>query len=159
MSQPKLHVTFVCTGNICRSPMGEQMLRTRLESVDWGHNVRVTSAGTTRWEVGNPIDERAAATLAKHGYPPFAEHVAKAVAADHLEADLVLALAEDHRAALANRGVPAERLRMLRSFDPAADGAEVADPYYGSSSGFETTHAQIEAALPGIVAWLESQLT
>ncbi|MGL6236216.1 MAG: low molecular weight protein-tyrosine-phosphatase [Segniliparus sp.] len=158
MDQPKLHVTFVCTGNICRSPMGEQMLRTRLEKLDWGHNVLVTSAGTTRWEVGNPIDHRAAATLAKHGHPPFAEHVAKAVAPEHLEADLVLALADNHFTDLSKHGVPGDRLRMLRSFDPDAAGSEVADPYYGSSAGFETTYAQIEAALPGIIDWLESRL-
>ena len=134
------------------------MLRTRLEKLDWGHRVRVSSAGTTRWEVGNPIDRRAATTLTKHGQPPFAEHVAKTVAQEHLEADLVLALAEDHFKDLSKRGVADDRLRMLRSFDPEADDSEVADPYYGSSSGFETTYAQIEAALPGIVDWLESRL-
>ncbi|ADG98674.1 protein tyrosine phosphatase [Segniliparus rotundus DSM 44985] len=158
MDSSKLHVTFVCTGNICRSPMGEQMLRTQLEKLPWGSRVRVSSAGTSRWEIGNPIDERAAATLAEHNCPPFREHVAKTLDADHLAADLVLALAEDHRADLAQRGVPPERLRLLRSFDPDADGTEVADPYYGSASGFETTYRQIEASLPGVIAWLQTRL-
>jgi protein-tyrosine phosphatase len=139
--------------------MGEQMLRTRLEGVDWGSRVQVSSAGTSRWEVGNPIDERAAKTLLEHGYPPFSGHIAKTVAQEHVAADLILALDESHQRALLDRGAPVERLRLLRSFDPEASGTEIADPYYGGLSGFERTLAQIEAALPGIMAWLESRLT
>lgn len=134
------------------------MLRDRIEKAGLGDQVRVSSAGTTRWEVGNPIDHRAAAALVEHGHLPFAEHVAKTVAQEHLAADLVLALADDHFADLSNRGVADDRLRMLRSFDPEADGTEVADPYYGSASGFETTYQQIDAALPGVLEWLESRL-
>ena len=51
-------ITVVCTGNICRSPMGEWLLRERFEAAGLGHRVVVDSAGTTAWEEGNPADPR-----------------------------------------------------------------------------------------------------
>ncbi len=58
MSDP-LHVTFVCTGNICRSPMAEKMFAQQLRHRGLGDAVRVTSAGTGNWHVGSCADERA----------------------------------------------------------------------------------------------------
>ena len=55
------HVTVVCTGNICRSPMGEVILRDLFAEAGLGDAVTVDSAGTTRWEVGNPMYRRAMA--------------------------------------------------------------------------------------------------
>jgi protein-tyrosine phosphatase len=50
------------------------------------------------------------------------------------------------------------RVRLLRSFDPAApDGAEVPDPYYGTDEGFAEVLGMIRAAVPGIVEWVRAQ--
>ncbi|RZI09377.1 protein tyrosine phosphatase, partial [Staphylococcus aureus] len=65
MSDP-LHVTFVCTGNICRSPMAEKMFAQQLRHRGLGDAVRVTSAGTGNWHVGSCADERAAGVLRAH---------------------------------------------------------------------------------------------
>ncbi|HEV7472219.1 MAG TPA: protein tyrosine phosphatase, partial [Pseudonocardia sp.] len=52
-----------------------------------------------------------------------------------------------------------ERVRLLRSFDPAsADDAEVPDPYYGGPDGFDEVLAMIEAAMPGLVEQVEKGL-
>ncbi len=151
-ADPRLHITFVCTGNICRSPMAEKIVAARLAGAGLADRVRVTSAGTGDWHVGEPADTRARDELAAHGYPTA--HRAAHVGPQHLGADLVVALDEGHRRALLAAGADPARVRLLRSFDPAAPGgAEVADPYYGGTDGFAQVRRQIEAAADGIVAW------
>ncbi|OBI38770.1 protein tyrosine phosphatase, partial [Mycobacterium sp. E1386] len=153
MSEP-LHVTFVCTGNICRSVMAEKMFADQLRRRGLADAVRVTSAGTGNWHVGQCADERAADVLRAHGYST--DHRAAQVEADHLAADLVVALGRNHLRMLRELGVDDERVRMLRSFDPrsGAHAPDVEDPYYGDAQDFEEVFAVIEAALPGLHAWV-----
>ncbi|NLU82838.1 low molecular weight protein-tyrosine-phosphatase [Rhodococcus sp. HNM0569] len=151
-----IHVSFVCTGNICRSPMAANIVAHALRDEGLADAVRVTSAGTDGWHVGEPADERAAAVLARHGYPT--DHRAARVAAEHLAADLLVPLAIGHDRQLAHLGVPNERRRLLRSFDPDADTDSVADPYYGDLDDFETVRREVEAALPGLVEWIRARV-
>lgn len=147
---PTLRVVFVCTGNICRSPMADVMLRRALTDAGLADRVTVSSVGTGGWHVGGDMDPRAAAELEAHGYE--SDHVAAQLAeADH-SADLLVALDRGHRAHLLEAGVEPARVRLLRSFDPAADGEDVADPYYGEVAGFTRTRTEIAAALRGLVA-------
>ncbi|GAB2915266.1 low molecular weight protein-tyrosine-phosphatase [Rhodococcus aerolatus] len=154
----RLHVCFVCTGNICRSPLAEQVLRAHLDDAGLAGDVRVSSAGTGGWHVGQGADPRTVAVLHRHGYADT--HTAARLDADHLDADLLVALDSGHAAALAGLGVPPERVRLLRSFDPhSRDGGDpgdldVADPYYGGDADFELVLAQVEAAVPGLLAWV-----
>nr|WP_090277804.1 low molecular weight protein-tyrosine-phosphatase [Mycolicibacterium komanii]CRL72789.1 protein-tyrosine-phosphatase [Mycolicibacterium komanii] len=153
-----LHVTFVCSGNICRSPMAEKMFAHQISERGLGHVVRVTSAGTGGWHAGEPADRRATHVLRQHGYPTA--HRAAQVNEDHMSADLVIALGRNHVRMLKDLGVPAERLRMLRSFDPrsGAHALDVEDPYYGDHADFEDVFAVIEASLPGLHEWVDEQL-
>ena len=153
-----LHVTFVCSGNICRSPMAEKMFAHQLSERGLTDAVRVTSAGTGGWHAGDPADSRASHVLREHGYPT--EHTAAQVGDDHLAADLVVALGRNHARMLTELGVPAARLRMLRSFDPrsGAHALDVEDPYYGTHDDFEEVFTVIEAALPGLHSWVDEQL-
>ncbi|WP_308286198.1 low molecular weight protein-tyrosine-phosphatase [Actinomycetospora soli] len=151
-----LSLVTVCTGNICRSPMAEQVLRAALADAGLADRVAVSSVGIGPWHVGEPMDRRAAATLAGHGYAT--DHVARQVADGTLGADLLLAATADHARDLRRAGANPERVRLLRSFDPGApDGAEVPDPYYGGDEGFDEVLAMIEAAAPGIVAWAQER--
>lgn len=153
-----LHVTFVCTGNICRSPMAEKMFADQLRRRGLGDVVRVTSAGTGNWHVGNCADDRAAGVLRAHGYP--ADHCAAQLDEDHLSADLVVALGRNHVRMLRQLGVDDDRIRMLRSFDPrsGAHVLDVDDPYYGDPEDFERVFTVIAAALPGLHDWVDEQL-
>ncbi|BBX08592.1 low molecular weight protein-tyrosine-phosphatase [Mycolicibacterium aichiense] len=155
---PLIHVTFVCSGNICRSPMAEKMFAHQIEQRGLGHLVRVTSGGTGDWHAGDPADERANTVLRKHGYPT--EHSAAQVNDDHLAADLVVALGRNHLRMLTHLGVEPERVRLLRSFDPrsGAHADDVDDPYYGGPTDFEETFSVIDAAMPGLHAWVDQQL-
>lgn len=157
MSEP-LHVTFVCTGNICRSVMAEKMFADQLRRRGLADAVRVTSAGTGNWHVGECADERASEVLRAHGYPT--EHRAAQVDTGHLAADLVVALGRNHLRMLRELGVDGERVRMLRSFDPrsGAHALDVEDPYYGDAQDFEDVFTVIDASLPGLHAWVDDRL-
>lgn len=156
-----MHICFVCTGNICRSPMAEMVLREHLRREGLQERVKVTSSGTGGWHVGDGADYRAAAVLAEHGYPN--RHTAAQVGTAHLGADLLIALDGGHQRALhklvKRTGGDPERIRMLRSFDPAASGdLDVPDPYYGGDGGFTRVLRMIEAAMPGLLDWIRDNL-
>lgn len=158
MSDPVLHVTFVCSGNICRSPMAEKMFAHQIDERGLAGVVRVSSAGTGGWHAGDGADRRAAQVLVDRGYP--STHSAAQLDDDHLAADLVVAMGRNHTRILKDLGVPPERLRMLRSFDPrsAAHPDDVEDPYYGTLVDFEDVFAVIETSLPGLHAWVDERL-
>ena len=149
-------VVFVCTGNICRSPIAEKVFLRELEQAGLAGTVSVSSAGTGSWHVGSPADERAAAILRARGYPD--SHVARQVDAEQLGADLLVALDNSHRRALQSMVPERERVRLLRSFDPASPpGADVPDPYYGDEDGFAEVLAMVERAMPGLLEWARAQ--
>lgn len=144
--------------------MAEVVLRQRLEQAGLDGLVEVDSTGVSDEEHGNPIDPRARATLAAHGYP-VPGHRARRVTRDELaERDLVLAMTAGHVRALRRIGGDVPAVRMLRSFDPQAPvgGADhlldVDDPWYGPQEAFERTLAEIEAAADGVVAHIRAEL-
>ncbi|MGJ0120774.1 low molecular weight protein-tyrosine-phosphatase [Williamsia sp. MIQD14] len=158
----RLHVTFVCTGNICRSPMAQSIVTHAVESAGLSDRVRIDSCGTGSWHVGEPADDRARAELRRNGYSD--DHAAAVLGAQHSTADLLVALDRGHLDALRRKRL-GDRARLLRSFDPHVDpdragGADldVADPYYGDQSDFTRVREQIEAAVPGLLDWMREQL-
>ncbi|MPY97825.1 MAG: protein tyrosine phosphatase [Actinophytocola sp.] len=152
-----MHVSFICTGNICRSPIAAAVFRSYGEDAGIADKVKVTSAGTGSWHIGEPCDPRAAEVLRTNDYD--VEHVANRINDEHLNADLLLAADAGHLDVLIGLGVPPERARLLRSFDPDAPlDAEVPDPYYGADGGFNEVLAMIEAATPRLVDWVRERL-
>ena len=87
--ESRVRVVFVCTGNICRSPMAEVIARRAFHDAGLGDRVTVSSVGTGDWHVGNGMDARAAAELAAHGYDTG--HVASQLSPGDHDADLVVA--------------------------------------------------------------------
>jgi protein-tyrosine phosphatase len=158
---PAYRICFVCTGNICRSPTAEVVMRARLVSAGLSDRVIVDSAGTGGWHVGHGADERALETLRAHGYDG-GEHVARQFdPAWFADRDLVVAMDVDNLRALRRMAPPDQehKLVMLRSFDPASPGdLDVPDPYYGGPRGFEHVLALVEAACDGLVDWLRAEL-
>jgi protein-tyrosine phosphatase len=152
-------VSVVCSGNICRSPIGEQVLRAAFAEAGLGDRVEVSSAGTGSWHVGQGADPQAVAVLAAAGYPT--EHTARQISAadlDHL--DLVLAADRGHLRELRRMTDDPQKVVLLRSFDPAAAGthSEIPDPYNGPRSGFEHVLAITRAAAPHVVAAVHERL-
>ena len=157
-------ITTVCTGNICRSPMAEHLLRAALQDAGL-EGVDVDSAGTSDWEIGRPMDPRAAELLTRHGLDP-SHHVARQFTAeDFAGTDLVLALDTDHFGALrrmAGNETDRSKVHMLRSFDPsvaqkAPTEQGIYDPWYGDEADFAITEQLINAALPGLVRHIRTR--
>jgi protein-tyrosine phosphatase len=158
-------IITVCTGNICRSPMAALMLTEAFAAESLTAAV-VDSAGTTSYEVGRPIDPRAARTLLSHGIAS-ARHLAREWRPEWFQnRELILALDVDHygwlRQAAPDRA-SLSKIRMLRSFDPAVAGKDlldqgIEDPWYGGHADFEMTWDLIHAAVPGVVEYVRGQL-
>jgi protein-tyrosine phosphatase len=152
-------VLFVCMGNICRSPTAEGMMRRALREAELG--VEVESAGTGGWHVGEPPDERAAAAAARRG-GTLAGAARQVRPADFRRFDLLIAMDRGNLRellALAPDEDAAEKVRLLREFDPAAGGElDVPDPYYGGDRGFETVLDMVEAACRGLVDELRARV-
>jgi protein-tyrosine phosphatase len=151
-------ITAVCTGNICRSPMAEFMIRHALDDAGVT-DVDVDSAGTSDWETGNPVDPRAGKLLAADGLDAGAHIARRFTHESFATTSLVLALDMDHYAELRRlAGNPADqaKVHMLRSFDPALSGLGPADqgiydPWFGDAADFELCRDMIRSALPGLV--------
>ncbi|MGW5477210.1 low molecular weight protein-tyrosine-phosphatase [Streptomyces sp. NPDC004008] len=148
-------VCFVCTGNICRSPMAESVFRTRVEEAGLDDLVEVDSAGTGGWHEGDGADPRTVTVLEENGYG--SEHTARQFEPSWFSRlDLVIALDSGHLKALlrlAPTPEDAAKIRLLRSYDPGADDdLDVPDPYYGGMDGFEQCLEMVEAASPGLLA-------
>jgi protein-tyrosine phosphatase len=119
--------------------------------------VQVSSAGLGAWHVGEPADPRTAAALRRAGYD--CTHVAAQVGAQHLSADLLLALDSGHLAQLRRVVRDPARVQLLRSFDPAANAdLDVPDPYFGGNHGFDQVLDMVQAAVPGLLAWVRERL-
>ena len=154
-SGPTYRLCFVCSGNICRSPIAAVVMQRLVDDAGLTDVVQVDSAGTGDWHVGDPADRRAVTALRDGGYDGRA-HRARVFEHGWLaDRDLVLALDRGHLRelrALARTDEQRDRVRLLRSFDPAApEGAEVADPYYGDARDFTEVLDQVERACRGLL--------
>ena len=165
MSSPRpLHVTFVCSGNICRSPMGHVILTQLIDDARLSDRVIVSSSGTGDWHVGEPADPRTVAVLDAHGYDGSAHRARVFTAATFDDADLVLASDSAHvrhLRRLARTPEHQDKIRLVREFDPAAVAAgtlETDDPWFGDEEHFLRCFAEVEAACEGILEHVRGRL-
>ncbi|MEU0003974.1 low molecular weight protein-tyrosine-phosphatase [Streptomyces sp. NPDC006314] len=171
-------VCFVCTGNICRSPMAESVFRARVAEAGLEGLVEVDSAGTGGWHEGEAADPRAVSALEEHGYDT--EHVARQFQPSWFaRLDLVIALDHGHLETLRRLAPTAEdarKIHLLRSYvrpspgphpststspvpsESTGDDLDVPDPYYGGRDGFEECLEMVEAASTGLLAAVRQQL-
>ncbi len=161
----------VCTGNICRSPMAEVVLRRRLEDAGLGDLVDVSSTAISDEERGNPIDGRAQSVLRDNGYDVPRREARQVTPTDLTASDLVLPMTAVHARALrrlAKTPDVAARVVMYRAFDPAAPHVDepgdaehvldIDDPWYGGMADFRTCLDQVEAAAGPIVEHVRAAL-
>jgi protein-tyrosine phosphatase len=154
----KVAVSFVCMGNICRSPTAEAVMRHLVSEAGLEHAITLDSAGTGAWHVGEERDRRSRAVAKRRGMP-ISGPARQFVRDDFDRFDLVLALDEDNAREL-RRLAPTDEARakihLLRKFDKDADpGAEVPDPYYGGPEGFELVFDICQAACCGLLEHLK----
>ena len=143
-------ILFVCTGNICRSPTAEAVLRHL--AAEEGLELHIASAGIGDWHVGCAPDERAQHHAKRRGYDLSALRARQVTARDFEDFDLILAMDRGHLRALERLAPPAER-HKLRLFLP---GRDVPDPYYGGPQGFEHVLDLVEAACRDLLRELKA---
>lgn len=149
-------VAFVCTGNICRSPSADVVLRAKLVEAGLEDRVRVASCGIAGWHVGDPMDSRSAAHLRGRGYNPD-EHRAQQVTPAWLrDFDVLFAMDRGHVDGLRQLGEGP--VRLFREFDPDDAGADTPDPYYGGDDGFAEVLSMVERTCDHLVPAIERAL-
>ena len=139
MVESRVRVAMICTGNICRSPMAEVVLRHFVEADSrLRDRVEVTSAGTANWHVGSPMDERARRALDRAGFEgegSLATFADRAFLDGH---DLVIGMTREHvhevRKRLSNHSTEVILLRNV--IEPGRD-LDLFDPYYGGDDEFD----------------------
>jgi protein-tyrosine phosphatase len=143
-------VLFVCTGNICRSPTAEGVLRHLAK--DAGVDLHVESAGTHDYHVGNAPDTRTQKHASGRGYDLSAQRARQVRKRDFEEFDLIVAMDRGHLEILQDNCPPQHqgKLRML------VRGHDVPDPYYGGAEGFEQVLDMVEAACLGLVSEIKA---
>lgn len=144
---------FVCTGNICRSPLGEAIFRQRAAEAGLADRFEIDSAGTHGWHEGEQADPRARRVGQRRGAPVTS--VARAVAAADFERfDLILAMDRGHLRELRRRCPPPlrDRIRLMREWDDSED--DVPDPYYDGEEAFERVFEMLDVCCRNLLVEL-----
>nr|WP_292960650.1 low molecular weight protein-tyrosine-phosphatase [Muricauda sp. UBA7809] len=144
----KTKVLMVCLGNICRSPLAEGILQSKIDP----DKVFVDSAGTAGYHVGNPPDERSIAVAQKYGLNIKNQRCRKFSRNDFKQFDHIYVMDRSNFsdvASLANNQQEAGKVKLLLS-EVELGIQEVPDPYYGGADGFENVYQMIDTACEAI---------
>ena len=152
-----MKVAVICTGNICRSPSGEILLREAIAATPGlAERVEVTSAGTANWHVGKEMDPRAAAALQRAGLPTDATLGAFASAELLREFGLIVVMTREHRSDVLARHPEADVLLVRELLGHGS--MDVADPYYGRDEDFDDCLEMLREVTPLVVKEVQIRL-
>jgi protein-tyrosine-phosphatase len=159
--QPKwkgvmFHIVMVCTGNICRSPMAEAMLRHGLPT-DLHDQIAVSSAGTMALH-GHQAAENAIEAMSRYGID-IKRHRARQVTSEIVKsANLVLVMEKAHLSYLRRltffKGK--QKNRMLSQFGMRDDSPDIADPYGGPIEDYLACVRDLQPCINGLIHWLQA---
>jgi low molecular weight protein-tyrosine phosphatase len=138
---------FVCSGNICRSPLAEAVFRNLARERGVEDRFQVDSAGTHGWHEGERADPRARSVGAAHGLS--VDSIARPVKTSDFESfGLILAMDHGHLRELRSRCPAAHRgkIRLLRELDGEEPAGDVPDPYYDGVEAFEEVYRLLDAS-------------
>lgn len=143
-------VCFVCTGNICRSPMAEVVMRSLIVRSGYERVLDVESAATGDWHVGERADSRTLTALVARGYDGSAHRARQFDPSWFARLDLVVVFDRGQERVLrewAATETDRSKVHLLMSFDPLrGSDLDVPDPYYSDATVFDGVLTRIERA-------------
>ena len=147
---------FVCTGNICRSPTADGIMRARIREAGLADRMVCDSAGTHGYHIGDPPDRRSIATARQFGVEIGDLRARKVIPSDLDEFDLIAVMEEAHRRHLLSlQAAPRAEIRLLPSF--FGEEREVPDPYYDDGS-FVAIYRLIERGVDAMFHHVKSRI-
>ncbi|HEC04603.1 MAG TPA: low molecular weight phosphotyrosine protein phosphatase [Thiothrix sp.] len=148
-----ISVLMVCMGNICRSPTAQAVFEKVVERRGLSDQITIDSAGTHAYHVGEQPDRRSQSVALDRGIDMSAQRARQVEASDFDRFDYVLAMDKSNYNDLKRLASPAQRkkLHLFLDFAKDWDVAEVPDPYYGGSHGFERVLDMVESASEGLL--------
>lgn len=154
-------ILFCCTGNICRSPTAEGVFAKKAANAGLQDRIRVDSAGTHGYHVGEPPDARAQSAALAHGYDLSGLRARRVGRIDFERFDLILAMDYDNRDFLARLCPPSSghKLKMMMEYARKHRAREVPDPYDGGPDAFELVLDMLEDASEGLLQTIRSSKT
>lgn len=160
-AEKKLAVLFVCTANICRSPTAEAMFRRKAEQAGIAQLLRIDSAATHDYKVGEAPDGRSQTAAAKRGYDLSALRARQITRADLEQFDFISAMDMKNLTVLHRLGEPDlwQKPKLMMSYSRLYKAKEIPDPYGGPSEGFELTLDMLESATDGLLVAVQDRLT
>lgn len=150
-----VRILFVCLGNICRSPAGENTMRALVQQ-EGREGVSLDSAGTAGYHIGKGPDPRMTATLRKRGIAVSGQ-ARQFSKKDFENFDLILTMNEENRRdilRLASSEEDRAKVKSFMGFCEKFSQREVPDPYYGEDEGFELVADIMADGCRGILDWL-----
>ena len=142
-----MKILMVCLGNICRSPLAEGILQAKVNNK--GLDIKVESAGTGGWHVGQGPDHRAVAIANKYGVDISQQQARQFSSTDFEDFDIIYAMDGSNLSdivSLANSNKDIEKVRLILNEINPEDNTPVPDPYYGGDDGFEKVYQLLDAA-------------
>jgi protein-tyrosine phosphatase len=155
-----MRICFVCSGNICRSPSAEIVMRALVAEAGLDEAVEMCSAGLGDWHVGQGTDRRSLQALTVRGYDGSRHRARQFEPSWFAEHDLIVAMDRSHLRDLRRMAGPGEsdKVRLLTSFGPDATEEDVPDPYYGGPDGFTHVLDVIESGCRALLTEIRPSL-
>jgi protein-tyrosine phosphatase len=146
-------VLFCCMGNICRSPTAQGVFAKKVAQAGLAGRIRVDSAGTHGYHVGEAPDGRSQSAAKARGYDLSALRARRVERMDFERFDLVLAMDQHNHAILARMCPPSNghKLKLMMDYARNYSEREVPDPYDGGAAGFDRVLDMLEDATEGLL--------
>lgn len=145
----KIKILMVCLGNICRSPLAEGILKSKIDS----NNVYVDSAGTGHWHIGNKPDMRSIEVAKKHQLDITDQRGRQFSKQDFDDFDYIFVMDNSNKKdvlSIARNDSDKEKIHLILNEIFPNENMDVPDPYYGGSEGFQNVYRMLDLSCDSI---------